>query len=544
MPSGFDIGSIQIWPLLAGLGLFLFGLSVIEESLGILIGRHVKNFLRTHTRNPIKAVLTGAAVTAILQSSTLVTLLVMSFTSAGIIALKSGIGIILGANLGTTFTGWLISLLGFKLNIQEAVLPLLAIGGLGTLLIKSSVFNQLCRFLMGFSFMFLGLGYMKDGFAEFAATIDFGILEGQPMVYLLVFGFFLAAMLHSSSACMVIYLSVLSAGLIDLTQAFYLVIGSDLGTTMTGLVGTVGGNSIRKRTGWAQFYINLISGTLAIFMMNPLSQLIVEIMMIKDPLISLVTFHSIFNTIGILTILPFLAKFTQLLEKNISSKKHSRLKFVAEINPKESLSSLFGLEKEVSHFVEQTIVINKTLIDSADKNTDNHHLYSELKKYENELNQFVLKIQRNHLNDSEAKRYEMLSSSLRYSTLSAKDIKDVLHNLEYIKDSEDPLLIQFYLKLFQLQSEFYIRISSYLKEQDEYSRNLEVIKSNIKRIHHLLSESMVVLSESITYNLDYSSIMNLMHEINNSNEYLYRSIELLSEVKLVSSNSSNATIPA
>jgi phosphate:Na+ symporter len=123
-----------------------------------------QKFLRKHTKNRIKAVFAGTLVTAILQSSSMVSLLVMSFAGAGIIGLKNGIGMILGTNLGTTVTGWLVSLIGFKLDIGSFIMPFLAVGGLGIIFFKSEKLSQISKFLMGFSFMFLGLNYMKNGF--------------------------------------------------------------------------------------------------------------------------------------------------------------------------------------------------------------------------------------------------------------------------------------------------------------------------------------------------------------------------------------------
>lgn len=145
---------IQIWEVLAGLGLFLFGMFMIEESLKNLVGRTFKKFLRKHTNNSVKAVLSGTLITGILQSSSMVALLVMSFAGAGIIGLKNSIGIILGANLGTTMTGWIVSWLGFKLDLGAVILPFIAIGGLGIIFLKSEKLSNLSKLLMGFSFIF------------------------------------------------------------------------------------------------------------------------------------------------------------------------------------------------------------------------------------------------------------------------------------------------------------------------------------------------------------------------------------------------------
>ena len=144
---------IKIWVLLAGLALFMFGMRMLEESLRNLAGRSFKKFLRKYTENRIEAVGSGMLVTMVIQSSSMVTLLVMSFAGAGLIGLQNGIGMIMGANLGTTVTGWIVTILGFKLDIGSVILPIVAIGGLGSVFIKKDKPHYLSRFLLGFSFL-------------------------------------------------------------------------------------------------------------------------------------------------------------------------------------------------------------------------------------------------------------------------------------------------------------------------------------------------------------------------------------------------------
>ncbi len=519
---------IQLWPLLAGLGLFLFGMGLMEESLSHLIGGSVKSFLRKHTHHPLKALLSGAFITAILQSSTLVTLLVMSFTGAGILGLKNGIGIILGANLGTTFTGWLVSLLGFKFNIQAIVLPILALGGVGLIFFRRRSMMRFFTAVMGFGFMFLGLAYMKDGFAVFSEHIDFKLLNGKPMILFLLFGFVLSAAIHSSSGSMIIYLSLLSEGLIDLHQAFYLVVGSDLGTTMTALVGTLRGNTIKKKTGWAQFYINVISAVIAIILMGPISRFLSEVMQISDPLFTLVAFHSSFNLMGILVIFPFLGKFTDLINRIISPREEELSKYLKEVSPEESTSGLIAFHKEVEQYLQQAILVNQQFISSSEQNEENELNYQNLKRYENEIKRFSLGLQNLALSDSEFGELEQMTSSVRYATLSAKDIKDVLQNLESIQYSGVEELSDFRKTLAALQSDLYGHILLILQDRMMEKKDPPAtIKTLILDINQNLSKLMVRISSNPKSELDFSSLLNLVHEINNSNEYLYRSLELI-----------------
>src|SRR5690606_13877655 len=140
---------------------------------------------------------------------------------AGIIGLSSGIGMIMGANLGTTATGWLVSTIGFKMDIEVFILPFLAIGGVGIAFIKKESLLNLSKLLMGFSFMFLGLNYMKNSFADIATQVDFSILVDKPIILFFVFGFILTALIQSSSASMSIYIASLAAGIISLPQAAF-----------------------------------------------------------------------------------------------------------------------------------------------------------------------------------------------------------------------------------------------------------------------------------------------------------------------------------
>ncbi len=523
-----NIELIQLWPLLAGLGLFLFGMGLMEESLSQLLRGSVKSFIRRHTHHPLKALLSGAVITAILQSSTLVTLLVMSFAGAGILGLENGIGIILGANIGTTFTGWLVSLLGFKFNIQAVVLPILALGGLGLIFFRKKSMVRLFGFIMGFGFLFMGLAYMKDGFAVFSEHIDFNLLNGRPMVLFLLFGFVLSAAIHSSSGSMVIFLSLLSEGMIDLHQAFYLVIGSDLGTTMTALISTFKGNTIKKKTGWAQFYINVISAAIALVMMNPISQFISVILQIHDPLFSLVAFHSSFNFLGILFIFPFLGKFTSLINRIISPRETDLVKFIKEVSPDESTSGFIALQKEIGQYLQQAIFTNQQFISSSEQNEENELNYQTLKKYENEVKRFSLSLQNLTLSEAEAEKLELMTASVRYATLSAKDIKDVLQNLESIQYSGVEELSQFNQTLIALQSDLYGHIQLILQDQTQEKTDPPAsIKRLILDINQNLSKLMVQMSAHRKDELDFSSLLNLIHEINNSNEYLYRSLELI-----------------
>lgn len=517
---------IDIWQLLAGLGLFLFGMFMLEEALKALAGRRFKKFLRKHTGNRIKAVMSGALVTAILQSSSMVSLLVMSFAGAGIIGLSNGIGIILGANLGTTFTGWLVSLIGFKLDIESFIMPFLAIGGLGIIFLKSERLSSLSKFLMGFSFMFLGLSFMKDGFASFADHIDLGFMEGKPIALFVLIGAALSASIQSSSAAMMIFLSSLATGIINIEQGFYLVIGGDLGTTITAIIGTVNGNAIRKKVGWSQFAFNFITAIVAIVCMPLYVYLISDAMQIEDDLISLVAFHSMFNLTGIILILPFLGKFAALIDRIIKSDGNKHSSFIHLVNPTESHAALESLRKETIAFVKSALHVNSVMLRMTPFTGQPDDHYFKHKQYESEVSAFYLNIQKSGLNTHEALGLTHLVASIRNATLASKDIKDIRHNLDDLHHAASDSLYAVYKHVQISQQRFYDEVIRMLSIADVIAMQ-EVEQLSDVQIDMYQEEVRMVQERMMSgkrMELDLPSMQNMIREINNSNEALIRTV--------------------
>lgn len=521
---------LQIWPLLAGLGLFLFGMFMLEEALKALAGRSFKRFLRRHTTHPIKAVLSGALVTALLQSSSMVSLLVMSFAGAGIIGLKNGIGMIMGANLGTTMTGWLVSLVGFKLNLGAFVLPFLAVGGLGTIFFKSERLSQFSKLLMGFSFMFLGLDYMKNGFADFAGQADLSFLAGQHWLLFFVSGALLSASIQSSSAAMMIFLSSLAAGIITLEQGFYLVIGSDLGTTITAIIGTAQGNAIRRKVGWSQFFFNVITAVLALLLLPVLTFVLLRWLRIADPLIALVAFQSLFNLVGILVLLPFLGLFTRLIDRYIAHKGEHHAGHLALANPDESFAATEALAEEAHAFLIRAVSVGRRLFNLPSTIAEPPNTaYFDLKAYENEVAAFYLKLQQNPLSAEEVARINSIVAALRNATLAAKAIKDVRHDLERLSNAVDDRFFAFYGQMCGHQAKFYDELDALMPHIGAVSESDVAALDALQATFHQ-DESVTLYAfyqEKAAAEVDMASMMNLLRTVSHSNEALLRSLRHL-----------------
>jgi phosphate:Na+ symporter len=520
-----QFGEIDIWRLLAGLGLFLFGMYMLEDALKALVGRSFKRFLRKHTAHRIKAVLSGALITAILQSSSMVVLLVMSFVGAGIIGFKNGLGMILGANLGTTMTGWLVSLLGFKLSITNLIMPFIAVGGLGIIFLKTQRLAQFSRVLMGFSFMFMGLDFMKNGFAEFAQQADLSLLVGKPPILFFLIGAALTALIQSSSAGMMIFLSSLATGVVSLEQALYLVIGGDLGTTMTALLGTLTGTIVKKRVGWSQFFFNSISAILGLSLMPLFIYLITDLLAIKDPLIAVVTFHSLLNLTGIIVVLPFLTYFVNAVNYLIKDTTVNRASYLTNVNPAESQAALEALEKEVKRFLKETLVTNSYffgLQEGGARSTD--EAYFALKSYETEIINFYIPLQQASLTNEEVILLNRLVAAVRNATLSIKDLKDIKHNLDELKGAVKESYALFHNQIAKHQKDYYAGLSTVF----EHFQNVELRDlTSLRKMHEISYRDdthfvYTNLSEAGQTEVNLPSLLNMIRGIHSSNEALLR----------------------
>ena len=517
----------NIWMLLAGLAFFLYGMRQMEESLKNLAGRSFKKFLRKNTKHPIQGVLAGAGITAILQSSSMVTLLVMSFAGAGIIGLENGFGMIMGANLGTTMTGWIVSLIGFKLNIENYVLPLTAISGIVYSFSKNERLSGISKIFFGFSLMFLGLGYMKNSFSDVASTIDLNYLKNQPYVLYLLFGFFLSAIIQSSSASMMIFLSSLSAGIITLNHAAYMVIGADIGTTITAIIGSIGGNSVKKQVGLSHFFFNLITAIIAVLLVKYYLLFIISVLNIKDELIATVLYHSLFNITGIITFTPFVKPFTRFIKNITPEKEKTFSKYISKVNTQDKQESLEAILKESILFLHQTIRLNTFFFNNENKSrAEGLRKYYDLKKYEGEVSKFYLKLQKEDLLEDESSKLNFLIAVFRNATLSVKDIKDIAHNLDELEKSGNDNKYRLFNLIQNEQLQLYKSITECI---DNYQTirlsDIENINKQIEQSH--FNENRIMHNSELSLSNELPTLFNIIREINNSNESILRSLRYL-----------------
>ncbi|MDP0561702.1 MAG: Na/Pi symporter [Candidatus Endonucleobacter sp. (ex Gigantidas childressi)] len=309
---GFWISS-EFTIVAAGAAVFFLGMAYLEKGFKLYTGGFLENILKKTTDTLWKSISFGCITTSLLQSSSLTSVIVISFVSAGLIGLESGVGIIFGANLGSTVGAWLVALFGLKINLSSYAMPLLVFG-----LMLNSRYQKSSKgagyILVGIGFVFLGIHYMKEGFDAFQSTISLTEfkLDGfyGVLMYTLV-GIVATIVMQSTNALLVLVFSALAAGQLGYDNAVAIAIGSNIGTTVTALLGAIGANEQGKRLAVAHLAFNLVIGAIAIILFNPLLALVDSVagfvgLNDDEYTLKLAIFHSLFNVIGIIIFLPFI----------------------------------------------------------------------------------------------------------------------------------------------------------------------------------------------------------------------------------------------
>ena len=312
----------------AGVAILLFGMIMLEEGFRVFTrGGPLLNILKKATDKLYKSIGVGALVTALIQSSSLVSVITISFISAGLIDLAGGLGLIFGANIGTTATAWLVAAFGLKIKISALAMPMLVFGIIFSFQKKASL-KGIGNVLAGLGFFFLGIHYMKEGFDVFKEFIDlteYAIPGFWGVVVYTGLGIIITTILQSSSATLALILTALAAGQIEYENALALAIGANVGTTITAVLGSLSSNVAGKRLAGAHLIFNFVTGIVALVFIYPLGSLVNILsdafgISTTDYILKLALFHTIFNILGVLIMIPFIKKLEGFLLRNFKEK--------------------------------------------------------------------------------------------------------------------------------------------------------------------------------------------------------------------------------
>ena len=418
-----DYSFIDFLALLGAVGLFLYGMKVMSEGLQKVAGNRLRAILSAMTRNRATGVLTGMVITALIQSSSASTVMIVSFVNAGLMSLEQSMAVILGANMGSTFTSWIVSFFGFKVDIAAFTLPLLAFA-VPLLFLRKSTYKNAGEFLIGFVFLFMGLAAINANVPDLSQSPEiFESLQSYTsmgFVSLLIFfafGVVVTMVIQSSAATFAIVLIMGIKGWIPFDMACAIVLGGNVGTTITPLLASLGGNAAAKKAAMGHLFYNLISAAWMLVVFFPFVDMITwltrDVLHSGDPTqlynvvkaggaseaqlqqlqftmsFGLTLYHTVYNLFSLIIGLPLINYLVMAVNKAVPGHKKDetefQLKYISAGLVGASELNLLAAQKEIvvmAQRVDRMLGMTKTLIHTKTGTEDFNKLYSRIEKYE------------------------------------------------------------------------------------------------------------------------------------------------------------------
>jgi len=530
MSSSFDV-----WKMLAGVAFFLLAMNFMETTLRLLAGRRFKLFLKKETTSKVKAIGGGAIVTALLQSSSIVNLLVLSMVGAGVVKMENALALMLGSNLGTTLNSWIVATLGFNYNIESIVLPVAGISGIFMAFINNeSKWFLWLRFLFSLAFLFVALGFIKSGMEEFVKETDLSFFNQYPLIIFPLLGILLTTIVQSSSATVALTLSALHSNAITLQVATAIVLGSEIGTTFKLFLASAGGLASKKRVALGNFLFNTITAVILFFLLRPVNYFITEGLQIKDNLIALVFFQSLVNLGCILLFFPFLDLFGKFLMSRFSDQQDESF-YISKVAVYDASLALEALENETKHFISHVIDYSLESFNLKENIKSDHaehkkfhsktvtEKYDYIKQLHGEMHGFYLRLQNTSLAKDETERLNQLISSIRNGMYAAKNIRDAQHDIQQMSNSSNDIKYSFYTLSREKLLNFYQHIQLLLDRQKgiNYFEELSAVYQSVTKGYSEALQSLY--KESLARHVSETEISTLI----NFNRELYTSFKSL-----------------
>ena len=499
--------------LIGSLGLFLYGMKIMSEGLQKVAGDRLRSILTAMTTNRVTGVLTGVLITALIQSSSATTVMVVSFVNAGLLTLAESISVIMGANIGTTVTAWIISIFGFKVDMAAFALPLLAIA-LPLIFSGKSNRKSVGEFIFGFSFLFMGLSYLKANAPDLNANpemlafvqnyTDMGFFS---ILLFLFIGTILTMIVQASAATMAITLIMCANGWISLELGAALVLGENIGTTITANLAALTANTQAKRAALAHFVFNVFGVIWVLIIFHPFMQLVNWVVdtffQTSNPEVAisykLSAFHSIFNICNVC----ILIWGVKLIERTVCALIHPkeedeepRLRFITGGMLSTAELSILQARKEIHLFAERTHRMFGMVQDllHTEKDDDFNKLFSRIEKYENISDNMELEIA-NYLNQV---------SEGRLSSESKLQIRAKLREVTEIESIGD--------SCYNLARTINRKRQT---NQDFTEKQYEHIHFMMKLTNDALAQMIVVVEKPEHQSIDINKSFNIENEINN-----------------------------
>jgi len=398
--------------------------------------------------------------------------------------MENAIGVVMGSNVGTTFTGWLVATIGFKISIESLSLPMIGIGGLGLIFLgRSPRFSGISKLLVGFGFLFMGLDYMKLSVETFSAQFDLATLPHFGSLMYILIGFLLTAAMQSSSATLAIILTTLNGGVISFEEGAAMVIGANIGTTITIIIGAIGAVQIKKQIACSHFIFNSLTGIAAFFVLPYYMEAITFIAPDNySDVLGIAWFHTFFNILGVVLFFPFIPLLVKGLKKWFPEKSSPNTLFIQNVSFDLPEASLTALKRETRHLYSLTLILLEHIVhvkhsqyqlandykyfaEYLKKNpgTDSLQQIDKLRKLQSAITSYAINIKQQELELPDVKQLHQIihvAMGLQQLIQMANNLQDDRENLT---NSENEA-VQELLKQLQLRFSNYLKAYAYVQE--------------------------------------------------------------------------------
>ncbi len=520
--------TFDLWQLLAGLGIFLFGMYLLEDSVKALSGKAFRRMISHYTRGRLRAIGSGAMVTGVLQSSSAVSLMVLAFVGAGVMSMENAIAVMIGSNVGSTFNAWIVAFFGFKLKIDSFAFPLIGIAGIALIFSEaaSRLFN-FSRLLIGFGFLFLGLNYMKVSVEGFSQAFDLSLFHDYGLWFYLLLGTCLTALMQSSSVTIAIILTALHSQVISFNMGVAMVIGANVGTTVTVLLGSLGkGVRAKKIVGMSHLVFNLVTGFVAFFTINVSVWLVGSLIDINsNSVMGLALFHTLFNVLGVILFYPFIGLLARTLFEAFPHRQKVLTIYLDRTPVEVTDAATAALGNEILHLLEECQLYNMRVLEIEEKLVFDHELpfeknvvkkyglaelYGNIKLLHGEIFAYYAKLQARKVEETEVHKLERVVFASRNIMNSIKNFKGIRADLdEFDVAAKKYLNLQY--KMFRKRLlELYQGMKSLraLESSEEQYRELLKIFLHIEEADKgFIRETMAAVAENKIQGVEIASLL-------------------------------------
>lgn len=468
--------SIDFWFFLAGLGIFLFGIYLLEESIRLLLSRAFKLLIGKTTGNRITDILTGTAGAAVLQSSSTVSRIAFAFTGAGLLSLMRAISVMAGAKIGATLTIWIVAVFGFKFQLEVIALPILVVGGLGLIfLMHGPRYVNISKFLVALGLLFLGVDYMMAGGDELAASVDLLELAGLGLWGWLLAGILLSAILQSGSTAITIVLVLLFTDLIDFHVAASTVIGANVGISLATMLGAMGGIPVKKQAALSQLIFSAGTAVIVFLLLPVLVWFILGYLGFNQNLVvGLALFHTVFNVTGVILFYPLMPWLSRFVQNMNPSKTPELSEYINNTPPEIPEAAIVSIRKEILHQLDLSMALISRIYGvrrtDREKTTNRGVMYVQLEQYHAEIFKYYSKMLAYELDEEEAGELERFIRASRSIMNATKNLYDLYSQVDRLR-SEDSEFLQAAFKRLQERIQNLDRFVESILEQGIFDKS-------------------------------------------------------------------------